>query len=179
HFALGAHRNDALAALADQPSLAALGPALAPAHPDYALRPVPEIGVLESDVDAITDVLQRWFTPHKTGFDELLVDADPELIWARLVALRSKRFSPRAVTERFGDAFEPERVQHKLEATRAWALAQPEFPERERLEPYLRYNPRRARFAAPGDQWQHVYFEPRIATLFNHAFKGTIGRFKP
>src|SRR6185312_1319122 len=130
HFALGAHRNDALAALADQPSLAALGPALAPAHPDYALRPVPEVDALASDVDAITDVLQRWFTPHKTGFDELLVDADPERIWERLVALRSKRFSQKAFAERFGDDFAPVRVQKKLEASHAWVLTESDFPER-------------------------------------------------
>ena len=179
YFSLSADRDAALASIAEQPSLAALGPALAPAHPDYALRPVPAIDALENDVDAITDVLQRWFTPHKTGFDELLVDADPERIWERLVALRSKGFSPRTFAERFGEDFAAARVQKKLEAAHAWAVAQPEFPERGRVMPYLRYNPRQARFAAPREQWQHVYFEPRIATLFNHAFKGTIGQFKP
>ena len=179
YFALGSDREGPLTSLAEQPSLASLGPAITPAHPDYALRPVPEVDALTSDVDAITDVLQRWFTPHKTGFDELLVDADPETIWVRLVALRSKRFSPRAFAERFGEDFAPARVQKKLEVAHAWAATQPEFPERSRLAPYLRYNPRQARFAAPREQWQQVYFEPRIATLFNHAFKGTIGRFKP
>ena len=179
YFGLGPEREAALAALTEQPALAALGPRLSPAHPDYPLRPMARLDGFEREVDPITEVLQRWFTPHKTGFDELLVDPDPERIWERLRALAAGRFSPRGFAERFGEAFASGRVQKKLRAVRAWRRDQPAFPERSRLEPYLRYNPRQAHFAAPVEQWQHVYFEPRIATLFNHAFKGSVGDFFP
>lgn len=179
HFSLGPARDQALASLAEQPALASMGQPLQPAHPDYALHPVPQLEALERDVDPITDVLQRWFTPHKTGFDELLVDPDPELVWERLRALGAKGYTAEVFAARFGEAFASPRVRQKLEATRAWIESQRGFPERDRLAPYLRYNPRQARFAAPREQWQQVYFEPRIATLFNHAFKGTIGAFRP
>jgi len=171
YFELGPSRDEALAALAHSPALAALGPALSPAPPDHPLRPVPALPPeLAHEVCPVTDVLQRWLTPHKTGFDALLVDPDPAALWDRLSHVRGGADLP---------GFEAPRLARKLEVVRAWAQDHPSFPVRAKLLPYLRYNPRAARFAAPEAQWQHVYFEPRIATLFNHAFKGTVGRFRP
>jgi 16S rRNA G966 N2-methylase RsmD len=177
HLDIATTRDDALPALSEQPALAAMGTALTPTHPDYPLRPLPDIAPLEEDCDPLTEVLGRWFTPHKTGFDELLVDPDPELLRQRLAALRT--LTPAAFAARFGPSFATPRVQEKLRRAREWAVSQPSFPEPDRLLPYLRYNPRRARFAAPAEQWQVHYFEPRIAQLFNHAFKGTLGSFRP
>ena len=175
----GAAREQTLARLASEPALASLGEALPAEKPDAVLRPVQRLAALHRDTDPITDVLQRWFTPHKTGFEELLVDADAHLIWERLVALRADGFTLQKFAAKFGPSFKSERVQKKLLRVREFAREQAQFPIRGRLSPYLRYNPGRARFAAPADQWQHCYFEPKIATLFNHAFKGTLGRFHP
>jgi hypothetical protein len=172
-------RLEALDALATEPGLAALTPSLEPSAPDYPFRPVRRFEALEIDVDPVTEVLQRWFTPHKTGFDELLVDADSERLWNRLRAVAQPSFDPAKFAARFGARFATERVRKKLQVVHEFARSQSSFPVRRRLRPYLRYNPREATFAAPEEQWQHCYFEPRISTRFNHAFKGTLGRFRP
>lgn len=140
-------------------------------------RPTLDLGLLEADALPLTDVLQRWFTPHKTGFDALFVDGDRVQLEARLDDL--PRLDPAAFAARHGEPFAAPRAVAKLERIRAWLQAHPEVRLTAQVVPWLACNPGEGRFAPAPHQWQWACFEPRIGALFHHAFHGRVGRFEP
>lgn len=156
------------------------GPAttLLPAAPEWNLRPVPPLAqALDAAWRARGEPIDRLVPIHcaglKTRFDELLVDADADVLFRRVDAFLSA--SPRHL-ERFAraHALAPELLP-KLDALRRTA-GLPSRADRASIRPFFRYAGARHRCTVPDSARAFCYLHRSLIPRGDHRLTG---RFDP
>jgi hypothetical protein len=150
----------------------------APEAPEWNLRPTPvEAAALDAAWRACGEPLDRLVPVHCTGlktrFDELLVDADPEVLLRRVDAFLAA--SPGRM-ERFARAYGlAPRLVKKLRLLRLWA-GLPRRAERAAVRPFFRYAGSKHSNAVPESARAFCYLDRRLIPRGDHRLSG---RFDP
>lgn len=148
---------------------------LAPEAPEWLLRPVPERArrleaAWRADGEPLSTLVPVSFPGLKTRFDELLVDADPDRLLARVRAFL-------AAAEGGLDAFADEHgipapLRGKLRELRKYAGDSPPEASPRNVRPFFRYAGERHRHGIPPSARAWCYLDRRLIPRGDHRLQG-------
>lgn len=147
---------------------------LSPSPPEWLLRPASTEAQRLDDTwrahgEPLSTLVPISFPGLKTRFDELLVDDDPDRLFARVDAFL--RASPKGLA-RFAQRYAlPARVAPKLAALRTYAGSGVRA-SRDRLRPFWRYAGARHRGTLPADARAWCYLDRRLIPRGDHRLRG-------
>jgi len=148
---------------------------LAPEAPEWLLRPVPERARrLEAswrgDGEPLSTLVPVSFPGLKTRFDELLVDADPDRLLARVRAFLGANDE---ALDAFADAHGiPEALRGKLRELRRYAGDSPPEVSPRNVRPFFRYAGERHRHGVPPSARAWCYLDRRLIPRGDHRLQG-------
>jgi adenine-specific DNA-methyltransferase len=151
---------------------------LAPEGPEWCLRPTPAAAkTLDAAWRTRGEPLDRLVPVHCTGlktrFDELLVDADADVLLRRVDAFLQ---TPERHLEAFAEAHHlPAALLHKLEALRR-TPGLPSRAEAASVRPFFRYAGARHKDSVPESARAFCYLDRRLIPRGDHRLNG---RFDP